>query len=321
MRNDNRNDDGNDRRGPSTFVISITPFTETGDLDEAGLRSHLQRLGRSGIGVYVAGSGSGEGYTLTLPERRRVMEIAGEELSGVVPVRVMGVEPRTAAEAIELGRTTSEVGLDAMQLYSLDMGHGYRPRSAELETYLTETLDAVHCPVVISTHQSVGYRYPVDLLRSMVERYDHVIGLNVTSPDIGYLAAVIEAIDGAVDVHVGGPMHALTALGLGAQGYLSSEGNLAPQLCTSLIEAHVAGRQDAVADTFTRILRLFRATQAAGGIVGTKAALRQLKVAGGWPRSPRVTGDAATVDALVAVISDLGLVASEGLARAGRSAE
>ncbi|MEZ5246130.1 MAG: dihydrodipicolinate synthase family protein [Acidimicrobiales bacterium] len=300
-------------RAASTFVISITPFTQAGDLDEAGLRAHLQRLGRSGIGVYVAGSGSGEGYTLTLDERRRVMEIAGEELSGVVPVRVMGVEPRTAAEAIELGRVTAEVGLDAMQLYSLDMGHGYRPRSAELETYLNEALDAVTCPVVISTHQSVGYRYPVDLLASTVQRYDHVIGLNITTPDIGYLAAVIEAVDGAVDVHVGGPMHALTALGLGAQGYLSSEGNIAPKLCMSLVDAHTQGRGAAVSEAFTRILRLFRATQAAGGIVGTKAALRRLGAAGGWPRSPRLTGDDTTVDALVAVIADLDLVASEGL--------
>lgn len=304
----------NETRDPSTFVISITPFTEAGDLDEAALRAHLKRLGRSGIGVYVAGSGSGEGYTLTFDERRRVMEIAAVELSGVVPVRVMGVEPRTAAEAIELGRVTAEVGLDAMQLYSLDMGHGYRPRPVELETYLTEVLDAVTCPVVISTHQSVGYRYPVGLLAATVQRYEQVIGLNITTPDIGYLAAVIEAVDGAVDVHVGGPMHALTALGLGAQGYLSSEGNIAPVLCAELIDAHAVGHGDAVSAAFVRIMRLFRATQAAGGIVGTKAALRRLGVAGGWPRSPRQTGEEVTVQALVDLIRELDLVSSEGLA-------
>jgi 4-hydroxy-tetrahydrodipicolinate synthase len=49
----------------STFVISLTPFTEDGALDDAGLRAHLARLRASGIGVYLAGSGSGEGYTLT----------------------------------------------------------------------------------------------------------------------------------------------------------------------------------------------------------------------------------------------------------------
>ena len=52
------------RRAPSTFVISITPFTADGALDEPGLRAHLGRLGDAGIGVYLTGSGSGEGYTL-----------------------------------------------------------------------------------------------------------------------------------------------------------------------------------------------------------------------------------------------------------------
>ena len=35
-------------REVSTFVISLTPFTEDGALDEAGLRAHLQRLAASG---------------------------------------------------------------------------------------------------------------------------------------------------------------------------------------------------------------------------------------------------------------------------------
>ena len=97
-------------RDISTFVISLTPFTQAGALDEEGLRDHLRRLGDSGIGVYVGGSGSGEGYTLTPDEVRRLMEVAAEELSGRVPVRMMGVEPRTAQEAIELARAPSPVG-------------------------------------------------------------------------------------------------------------------------------------------------------------------------------------------------------------------
>ena len=299
--------------GTSTYCISLTPFTASGDLDEQALRDHLGRLGRSGIGVYVAGSGSGEGYTLSRSERRRVMEIAGEELSGVVPVRVMGVEPRTAEEAIALGADTVAVGLDAMQLYSLDMGHGYTPRRDELEGYLDTVLSTVTCPVVVSTHQSVGYRYPVELLVEVVERHDHVIGINLTSGDIGYLSSVVDAVDGRVDIHVGGPMHALTAMALGAQGFLSSEGNLAPRLCVEVVDAHRDGRTADTGSAFAQLVRLFRATQAAGGIVGTKAALRSLGAPGGWPRPPRRDPDPGKVDALVEVLTASGIAAAEGL--------
>lgn len=300
-------------REASTFVISLTPFTANGALDDGALREHLRRLGRSGIGVYVAGSGSGEGYSLDRAERRRVMEIASEELSGVVPVRVMGVEPRTAGEAIELGADTVATGLDAMQLYSLDMGHGYQPRRQELETYLHTVLEAVECPVVISTHQSVGYLYPIDVLASAVDTYDHVIGLNVTTPDIPYLASVVDAIDGRVDLHVGGPMHAMTALALGAQGYLSSEGNLAPRLCVSVIDAYSSGDRQRTDASFRELIRLFGATQAAGGIIATKAVLRSFGSAGEWPRAPRLDHPSDAVDALIRLVAATGLAEREGL--------
>ena len=297
----------------STYAISLTPFTAAGELDEAALRAHLRRLGRSGIGVYVAGSGSGEGYALSRAERRRVMEIAGEELLGLVPVRVMGVEPRTAEEAIELGADCAAAGLDAMQLYSLDMGHGYLPRREELAAYLETVLESVTCPVVISTHQSVGYRYPVELLAEVVDRHDHVIGVNLTSPDIGYLAEAADAIAGRVELHVGGPMHALTALALGANGFLSSEGNLAPKLCVSVADAWNQGDSAGLASAFAEMIRLFRMTQAAGGIVGTKAALRSLDAPGGWPRPPRRSPDAEPVAALVEFLHSSGIASREEL--------
>lgn len=298
----------------STFVISLTPFTKTGGLDEAGLRAHLRRLRRSGIGVYVAGSGSGEGYTLDRDERQRVMEVAAEELAGAVPVRAMGVEPRTAAQAVELATDAAAVGLDGIQLYSLDMGHGYRPRPEELETYLTTVLDDGHCPVTLSTHQSVGYRYPPGLIAAMLDRYEHVVGVNVTSPDIAYVADVIDAVAGRADVHVGGPMHALTALALGAQGFLSSEGNLVPQRCVALIDAFAEGRLDECSRHYASLMRVFRATQAAGGIVGTKATLRELGAAGGgWPRPPRRSPETDAVQALIQVLRAEGLLDAEGL--------
>lgn len=297
----------------STHTITLTPFTTEGALDESSLRAHLQRLGGAGVGVYVAGSGSGEGYTLSRSERRRVMEIAGEELAGVVPVRSMGVEPRTAAEAIELGQDTADVGLDAMQLYSLDMGHGYRPRRAELEIYLTTVLETVSSPVVISTHQSVGYRYDIDLLDTIIDRFEAVIGINITTADIGYLADVIDVVDGRVDVHVGGPMHALTALAIGGQGFLSSEGNLIPRRCAEFVYACAAGRHADVQAAYTDIMAVFRATQRAGGIVGAKAALRRLEAPGGWPRLPRVTPPDDPVDALIEVLAQRGLLDYEAL--------
>jgi 4-hydroxy-tetrahydrodipicolinate synthase len=299
--------------GHSTFVISLTPFTEDGALDEAGLRAHLVRLRASGIGVYLAGSGSGEGYTLTRDERRRVLELGADELAGRVPVRAMGVEPRTAREVVELAEDSVACGIDATPVYSLDLGHGYVPTADEQRTYLRTVLDHAPGDLVLSTHQSVGYHYEPALLDELLTDYPRVVGVNVTHRDLVYVAEVLDAIDARVDLHVGGPLHALGATALGATGYLSSEGNLAPQLCVALIERIDAADHDGAAQIHQQVMAVHEATQALGGIVGAKAALRLLGAPGGSPRPPRLPVAPERAQSLVDVLDRLGVAASEGL--------
>ena len=50
-------------------------------------------MAAAGIGVYLGGGGSGEGYVLSADEARRLLQIGVEELKGKVPVRAMGVDP------------------------------------------------------------------------------------------------------------------------------------------------------------------------------------------------------------------------------------
>jgi 4-hydroxy-tetrahydrodipicolinate synthase len=292
--------------------VSITPFTADGGLDEAAFRKHLQRMGAAGIGVYVGGGGSGEGFVLSAAERRRVLEIAVEEVRGKVPVRSMGVETRSAAEMIEYTREAEAAGVDAAQIYSLDPGHGHRPTPDEVFEYLTDVLSATKIPSVLSTHRSVGYRISVDAIAQIVDRFDHVVGVNSSHADVGYLAAIIDAVGSKVDVHVGGPMQALTALGLGATGFLSSEANLAPRLCASVIAAYEEGNGDELLSRFGRLARLSMALYGRGGIRATKAILNRLGLPGGYPRKPQLPVSAEAVDALMVTIEALGIGELEG---------
>src|SRR4029453_4567340 len=112
-------------------------------------------------------------------------------------------------------------GVDAAQIYSLDIGHGGRPTSDTQERYFRTALEAPRLPSIVSSHFFGGYVL--------------LVGFNVTSPEIPYLVRVLEAVGGRAEVHVGGPMHALTALALGGQGFLSSEANYVPRTGARLI--------------------------------------------------------------------------------------
>ena len=168
-------------------------------------------------------------------------------------------------------------------------------------------LGAVTLPCVVSTHQAVGYWYPPELVGRVVARHGHVIGVNVTSPDITYLARVIDAVEGRAEVHVGGPMHALTCLALGGQGFLSSDANLDPVLCRTVVHRWAGGDLTGAAGAYRDLMALFGRTRALGGIVATKAVLGRLGLPGGSPRRPRLPFDPARTDELDAIIDELGL--------------
>jgi 4-hydroxy-tetrahydrodipicolinate synthase len=113
-------------------------------------------------------------------------------------------------------------------------------------------------------------------------------------------------------VHVGGPLQALSALGLGANGFLSSEANLTPQLCRSVIGAYESGAGRELLAAFGRLARLSMALYGHGGIRATKAVLNRLGLPGGYPRKPQLPADDATVDALMTLLADLQIGELEG---------
>ena len=218
-------------------MCSITPFARDGSLDEPAAHAHFRRMADAGVGVYAGGSSPGEQYALVSDEVECLLRAAVAECRGRVPVRAMGVEPRHAREMREFAALAARCGVDALQIYSLDVGHGSQPAPDELEHYFCSVLESTELPCVLSSHFLGGYVLPEALIERLVGDYSHVIGLNVSTNDIAYLSRVIERVAGRAEVHVGGPLHALSALALGGSGFLSAEGNIAPRLARAVTDA------------------------------------------------------------------------------------
>jgi 4-hydroxy-tetrahydrodipicolinate synthase len=283
----------------STFVISITPFDAEGRIDESALRMHLDRMADAGVGVYLGGGGSGEGFTFTDDEARRVLQIGVDQIGGRVPVRAMGIEPRTAQQMIDYIAMAADVGVDAAQVYSLDPGHGHRPTPNEIELYLETVLTSTTLPCVISSHQSVGYLLEPQLLAALAQKYRHIVGVNLSSATIDPLEELLGVMGGRVDVHVGGPTHGFAALTLGAQGFLSSEANLIPRMCASVISRFEAGDTEACLVAATEVVRISKMLYGNGGIRATKVVMNRLGLACGSVRLPQLDADDATVDMIL----------------------
>src|SRR5262245_16374747 len=64
----------------------VTPFTRSGDLDEAAVRRLGRRQIDAGTHFLVPVGTTGESPTLSLAERTRIVEILAEEAGGRVPI-------------------------------------------------------------------------------------------------------------------------------------------------------------------------------------------------------------------------------------------
>src|SRR6201999_2935562 len=120
---------------PLMFSMVVTPMDKEGRLDEDGIRAHLQRMVDAGVGVYLGSGGSGEGHALEIDELARLYQLGAEVCKGKVPVYCNPPESRTADEMQRKANAAMDAGVDLVQFYQLDAGHGRQPPLSEQEMY------------------------------------------------------------------------------------------------------------------------------------------------------------------------------------------
>ena len=94
----------------------VTPFDTKGEVDEQALRRHFRDLlAVKGITGLVPNADAGEGKSLTLEERERVIHICVEEAQGRVPV-IAGINADSASKAVEYALDAKAAGASAILL-------------------------------------------------------------------------------------------------------------------------------------------------------------------------------------------------------------
>ena len=126
-------------------VALITPFTKTGDLDEAALRRTVRRQIESSIDVLVPCGTTGEAVTMTPKEQLRVIEITVEEAGGGVPV-LAGTGTNDTRVSIEKSKAAAAAGAVGV----LCVGPYYnKPTPEGFYRHYTAIADASPVPVVV----------------------------------------------------------------------------------------------------------------------------------------------------------------------------
>jgi len=276
---------GVDRSRYRVAVCTVTPFAEGGRFDEGLVAERVEAIVAQGLGLAIGTASPGEGFALSLDETGRFYDVVMRTAAGRVPVCAMGVEPRNAGQLLPVVRLAEQAKLDAMQLYTVDPGHAMKPTERELERFFATLLDGMTIPAAISTHHYNGL-VPLPVLARLLDRFPNIRTIHCTS-EVNYLHQLLELVDGRCEVLVGGPMQALSTLAMGGQGFLCSEGSIAPIVCGELQAAIRKGDDEAAMAAYRRIIGVFALNVWPGGTVRfLKTAMKILGIPGWHTRPP-----------------------------------
>lgn len=299
---------------PRAFTFSITPFDENDRLDEATLRAHLRRLGEVGIGVYMGGSGGGEAYSLTPAEHKRVIEIGVEELKGKVPVYAGSFEPRTTAQMLAHAKVAVEAGVDAVQIYPVDGGHGMKPTPRELQAYFDELIGGLDTKFVIASHFLAGYMLSIKFLDDLIERHPgKIVSMNYIHTDANYLIDMHDTFGHKVKIFSGGTPWAITNLGLGGHGFNSSETQVMPNTAMTTVLAFKRGDVATAVEAHSNMLRLTRVFSHLLPATPRpmKTILQLLGLPSGRLRKPYLTPEGAELDGIKKALAEFDILGIE----------
>lgn len=200
------------------WIAAPTPFTVTGALDEGALRGVLRLYHGQGVhGVLVNGT-TGEWFSQTDAERRRVAEIAVEELGGKIPV-VIGCTTFTPSQTITLGRHAREIGADGM----LSTPPPYAaPTPREIVAFFSAISDNVDLPIMVynwarGTAVEITWETALELAR-----IDRVVAIKDSTANTAQALTTLEKVVDRVRVFGG----FISRLGLSVLRGLGGDGNI-----------------------------------------------------------------------------------------------
>ena len=215
----------------------VTPFTQSGEIDERSLRSFVDWQIASGVHFVVPCGSTGEAATMTLEEHRRVVEITVEQTAGRVPV-VAGAASNDTKKAIALSREMEAAGathlLHASPMYN-------KPPQRGIVAHFRAIADAVQTPIVVynvpgRTASNIEAATTLELAE-----HENIVAVKEASGNLAQIGEIIRHRPARFSVLSGDDPVTLQVMADGGDGVVSVTSNAAPALVARLTELAAAG--------------------------------------------------------------------------------
>ena len=292
-----------------SFAVIVTPFTEDGDIDEAGYRKVVDLVIEAGCRGIISAGSTGEFFLMTHDERKRVFSIAVDESGGRIPV-LAGTSATRTSDIIDLNRSALEIGCaGAMILPPIYIGIEER----ELLTYYRTIAESSDLPIMLyNSPQAVSNYLKPNIVQELMD-LDTVVAIKDSSLDLRQLNDLVRFCGDEIRVFIGLEDLLLSALAVGAVGAVAMMPPVAGRIAVDLYELAAAGDWEGAKKAHDKIVRLYDLFNVGSGYIAIKESMNLLGKPGGFSRPPMLMFTEEQKAQLREILEDVGLLASSGV--------
>ena len=304
MTNASASEDASARLTFGTVVVAmVTPFTADGKLDvEAGVRlaKHLVDGGCDGL---VLGGTTGESPTTSDGEKFELIRAVKDSLGDGAKI-IAGAGTYDTAHSVQLARESCRAGADGLLVVT---PYYSRPTQAGLVAHFSAVADASEVPVMLYDipPRSIVAIEP-ETVRALAE-HPQIQALKEAKGDFVGGAELIADTDLAF--YSGDDVYNLPWLAVGAVGFVSVVGHVAPGKLRELLDAFNGGDLDRARTVNRELLVLCRSVGRIGGATASKAGLKLQGVEVGDPRLPQLPATEDQIQDLSDAMRSVGVLA------------
>jgi 4-hydroxy-tetrahydrodipicolinate synthase len=288
--------------GVGTAVVS--PFTKSGELDEAAVRRLGRRQIDAGVHFLCPCGTTGENPTLTDAERLRTVEILVEEASGKVPI-LAGAGGYDTKEVIHIAREMARRGASGF----LSVTPYYnKPTQEGLYQHYRAFAESTPLPIVVyNVPGRTGVNVEPATLARMAE-LPNIVAVKEASGNVSQMCEVLRAVPSDFIVLSGDDALTLPLMAVGGHGIVSVASNEIPGDMVKMVEAAERNDFAAARAIHARILPLMSINFVESNPQPVKAAMAAMGLLEEVFRLPMVSPKEESKEKINKVLRDLGLL-------------
>ncbi len=281
----------------------ITPFTRTGAVDEAAVRRLARRQIDGGADFLVPCGTTGESPTLSVEEKRRVVELVVEEAKGQVPV-LAGAGGYDTKEVIHAAAEMQKAG--ATGLLSVTPYYN-KPTQEGLYQHYKAIAESTPLPIVL---YSVQGRTACNIEPATVERLaaiKNIVGVKEASGNMTQMAEICRTVPEDFLVISGDDALTVPLMAIGGRGIISVAANEIPAEMSQLVDAAERGDFAQARAIHTKLLPLLLVNFVESSPGPVKFAMSAMALCDEVYRLPMVPIKDASKQKILGVMRELGL--------------